>query len=459
MADLSDPVATGFRVRTLREAAGFWVPLASGISMNRLGAAFLGLAVLCPAILTLATVSDQSLRNMTALSAGTIAFTLMALNLFLAARPAGLEQALGGLDRVYRLHRVIGIAVLVLVLVHTQYKFQQLSGVLPPGTLGEIAVQIAKPAFYLLVALLLLSAIKRLPGLRLELPWGLWRFSHRLMGPIFAVLAVHQLLVLAPFTPASPIGQWLVLMSMTGLGAWLWTLFGPSLRRAAYVVDDVIRHPGATLVTASPAGRGIRAAPGQFAFVSARRSGLSEPHPFTLSRVGADRSVEFSIQPVGDFTRQLRKTLQPGDRLRLEGGYGRFTQRKAGARQVWLAGGIGITPFLAMAEGLAAAPAPADTPGPQVVLIHSARNREAAVGAERLAALARDLPGFDYHLHDSSTEGRLSAESLLARLPFAMTEAELWVCGPVALRRAMLEQLKAAGQSPARVHHEEFEFR
>jgi len=411
--------------------------------------------VLCPAILTLVAISDQSLRNMTALTAGTVAFTLMAFNLLLAARPPGLEPVLGGLDRVYRLHRAMGITILVLVLIHTQYKFQQLSGVLPPGSLGEIAVTIAKPAFYLLVALLILSALKRLPGLTLELPWNFWRLSHRLMGPIFTVLAVHQLLVLSPFSLATPIGQWLSMMSLMGILAWLSTVFAPALRRATYIVDSVTHHPAATLVTAHPAGRGIRAQPGHFAFLSARRPGLSEPHPFTLSRVVPDRSVEFAIQPVGDYTRHLRQTLQPGDRLRLEGGYGRFTQTGAGMHQVWLAGGIGITPFLAMAETLP------ETGGdaPRVVLVHSVRDAAAAVGSGRLRALAEALPCFDYHLHETSARGRLTADILLAKLPFAMRDAELWICGPVQMRRAILARLKANGQMPKRVRHEEFEFR
>ncbi len=55
--------------------------------------------------------------------------------------------------------------------------------------------------------------------------------------------------------------------------------------------------------------------------------------------------------------------LRTGTRVQVEGPYGRFDFRKGGARQIWLAGGIGITPFLAWAEshpGRFTYPAPPD---------------------------------------------------------------------------------------------------
>ena len=53
----------------------------------------------------------------------------------------------------------------------------------------------------------------------------------------------------------------------------------------------------------------------------------------------------FSIKGLGDYTRRLPKQLFPGQMVTVEGPYGRFDFRGDCPRQLWLAGGIGITPL------------------------------------------------------------------------------------------------------------------
>lgn len=409
---------------------------------------------LAPSSLVFLSAGYESARNLVALMAGTSAYSLMAFNLVLASRLPGLERVLGGLDQIYKAHKWSGIAVLGLILVHTQLKFIQLEGLVPPGSLAETAVEVAKPAFMVLVVVILISAVKRVPRVRAELPWMWWRVTHWLIVPIFLVLSFHQVFVKAPFDSTSAIRGWLYGAGLAGLGAIIWIILAPWLRKYPYEVVAVKKLAEATQVTARPLRRPVKALAGQFAFLSAARAGLREPHPFTLSRLGNGGEVEFCIQPAGDFTRRLRDLLQPGDRLRIEGGYGRFDFRRGAAQQIWLAGGIGITPFLAMAEAFAAVP-----DARSIVLIHAVRHVDLAIAGERLRAIAAAQAGFAYHLHDSTTKGRLDAEKLDAYLPFSAIEADLWYCGPKALRLAILGQWRSQGKRPRSVHFEEFEFR
>jgi len=46
------------------------------------------------------------------------------------------------------------------------------------------------------------------------------------------------------------------------------------------------------------------------------------------------------------FTHDLHTGLQAGAHARIDGGYGMFDYKSGGSRQVWIAGGIGVTPFL-----------------------------------------------------------------------------------------------------------------
>ena len=416
--------------------------------------AIIAALVLVPAALVYLAAGYESPRNLVALMAGVAAFSLMAFNLLLAARLPGAEAMLGGLDQVYRLHKWSGIAILFLVLVHTQVRFVQLEGLVPPGSLAETAVELAKPAFMLLVVLLVLSAVKRVPFTRAELPWMWWRVTHWLIIPIFLVLGFHQMFVKAPFDSMSAIRLWLNLAALLGTGAIIWIIVAPWLRKRSYEIVGVTRLEGATELRARPLRRPIGARAGQFAFLSAAQAGLREPHPFTVSHLSDSGEIGFAIQPAGDFTRRLRDTLAPGDRLRLEGGYGRFDFRRGGQYQIWLAGGIGITPFLAMAEAYAKDPGTR-----QIVLVHAVRHAGLAINADRLQDIAAAHPGFHWQLHDSAAQGRLDAGKLAEYARFPLRDAELWYCGPKGLRKALQTAWRAQGDGPRRVHYEEFEFR
>jgi predicted ferric reductase len=67
------------------------------------------------------------------------------------------------------------------------------------------------------------------------------------------------------------------------------------------------------------------------------------------------------------------------------------------------------------------------------------------------------VPGFRLHLHVSSEEGRLDAETLAAKAD--PKGASLWFCGPVQLRKSLIKGLTAIGKAPKSVHFERFEFR
>ena len=115
------------------------------------------------------------------------------------------------------------------------------------------------------------------------------------------------------------------------------------------------------------------------------------------------------------------------------------------------AGGIGITPFLALADAL-----PTDG-ADEIDLFYCVRTRDEAVGIERLEAVAQRMLRFRVHLHVSAEQGRLDAETLAATAD--PKGANFWFCGPAQLRQGLLRGLTALDKSPKSVHFERFEFR
>lgn len=172
-----------------------------------------------------------------------------------------------------------------------------------------------------------------------------------------------------------------------------------------------------------------------------------------MSRFGEDGSIQFSIRGLGDYTRKLRDLVEVGDKMTVEGGYGAFDYRRGAKQQVWLAGGIGITPFLTFADSLTSEETR------EIQMVYCVNKAEEAVGLERLRAAEERCPGFKFRLYVSKEEGRFSAQKLTELTPFDMKGAGFWFCGPAPMREAILKDLKSAGNNPKSVHFEEFEFR
>ena len=408
----------------------------------------IGIAVL----LSVPAASHTGLTTWVSLAAASAAFVAMAQNLILATRLKFLESTFGGLDQVYAHHRLLGITALLLVLTH-YFLEPNFKGIILTSGLNIAARQIGEIAFFALIFLLAISLIKRLPFTNLELPYNIWRQSHRLMGVIFCLLAFHQMFIKRPFDGTALLAQYLLVFAILGIAAFVYTQASPFLRKRPYRIKNLERTKDALLITASAIGKPIRHRPGQFAFIGFNRSGLREPHPFTIAGSRDNEELRFAIKSSGDFTSSAYQKLEIGDELKVEGGYGRFCFNPKQERQIWLAGGIGITPFLAMSDSIST------HNNVEIALIHTVTDRAQALDTDRLSAFSDQYSNFHFLLHETKESGRLDFAKLAAMAPFDLNGSALSFCGPVKLRKTIERGMAKQGKRFSRVNFEKFEFR
>jgi predicted ferric reductase len=111
-------------------------------------------------------------------------------------------------------------------------------------------------------------------------------------------------------------------------------------------------------ITLAPTGPApLPVAGGQFAYL---RVGDAHEHPFSVAGVDADGSVRLTIRALGRDTGRLYAEVREGVPATLRGPYGMFDHTLGGARQIWVAGGIGIAPFLGWLAGSGDQPARVD---------------------------------------------------------------------------------------------------
>lgn len=400
-------------------------------------------------------------RREAILFSGVLSFTLMAWLMLLAMRPAWLEQRMGGLDRLYRMHRLAGYWAIGLGFAHYLLELAGplLDMLVPhPGKGPKVerlfeawrdsAKDLGEWSIWLLGLLLVLTLWQRFP-------YHLWRYAHRLLAPLFLLFTFHGV-VLAPDNYwRQPLGLLIAASALLGSICALYSLtrrIGQSRRHTGQIVamralaDDVLE------ITCQLQGH-WRHQPGQFAFIDF--GGAEGAHPFTLSAADTGNAcVRVAIKALGDHTRHLQHTLQVGQAVQVEGPYGAFTLPSAQLpNQHWIAAGIGVTPFLAWLEALQGQPERA----PQATLHYCVRNPAEDLFGQRLAQLCSGLPSIRLQVHYSDLQGPLDGSTLLSEHPQGWPH--LWFCGPQGLAEHLRRGLRQAGMPLAQFHQEAFRMR
>jgi predicted ferric reductase len=405
-------------------------------------------------------------RNQLISLTGVIALSLMTLAVMLALRFAWLDRRIG-LDKMYRLHKWVGIFAAIFSLLHWLIRqvprWMVASGMVAnPGdrvtgdyrqiekilyATGQTA---GEYAFYAMAVLIVVALLKRIP-------YRFFRQTHRFVPAVFILLAYHgataQLRARWLTTPA---GYIVIALAVAGIGVAMVALsrrIGRSLRTKA-IVAAVEVQGCVTSIVVDARDAAMRHAPGQFAFV--RFAHDKEPHPFTIASACPDgRSVRFAIKALGDYTDTLAAHVKVGQMVEMEGPYGRFTFESTKKRQVWIAAGIGITPFISRLEQLAGNPASRSTQ-PIDFWYCTASEADGAFPTDLDWLCSRS--GVTLHRIVTTKSEKLSAENIRAVLgDFA--EVSVWFCGPAPFGLDLSGQLWNAGLSENDFHQEEFQLR
>ena len=375
---------------------------------------------------------------------GMTAIIAMAISQFIATRWPGVETLFGSLDQSYRLHKWLGLWALAASFLHDTID-ADMRGLGVESALNEAAETAGEISLY---GLLILVAIT----VATFIPYHLWKFTHRFIGVFFILSAFHYLFILKPFSNGDPLGLYMGVVCVVGLIAYAYTSAPRGFRPSRdYEVTHLDSQGDALAVELTAKGKPIKHRAGQFAFISFPDIGLSEPHPFTLSASPSDEGkLRMTIAPLGDYTIRLMSRMRLGAAARVEGPFGHFGG--VHGEQIWVAAGIGITPFAALAGSLQEGEG-------QVTLIYSIRDKTKAAHLVELQKIADANANFTLVLRETATEGRLGPDHVTEIAGGDLRGKTVLYCGPVALRDALWSGLKSKGLTARRFRYELFEIR
>ncbi|EAB8796178.1 iron reductase [Salmonella enterica subsp. enterica] len=385
------------------------------------------------------------LRKEFILFSGVVAWLFMTLAMVLSLRLPVLESITGGLDKGFILHKWAGIITLTTGLLHwmmkvvpkwlaqqgwitPQQKIRHMAGTAPEWSieLASTGQTIAEWAIYILIILCIISLSKKVP-------YHLFRYIHKIFPMIYLSMTFHTLTILSKTSWwSSP--SLLIILLLAGIGTVsafisLFQLIGKKRKILATVIRAECR--GDTIDITLQSEKPLHYRSGQFAFV--RFGNNPEQHPYTIASSPVNPlKLRFVIKALGDDTRHLVETLTPGVKAEVEGPYGCFDFECGLERQIWVAGGIGITPFLSRLTTLAQQGG-AETP---TELWYCGRQEPSRELTELCSKAKVRL-----HTVDTRNHERLNSGILLQTIS-PDEKAGVWFCGPASFRRILHRDMK-----------------
>ena len=163
--------------------------------------------------------------------------------------------------------------------------------------------------------------------------------------------------------------------------------------------------------------------------------------------------MRLTVRALGRDTRRLYADLRDGLPATLNGPYGMFDHTLGGTRQIWIAAGIGVAPFLGWVNG-----ADRDIK-PRTDLFYCTPSAADAPFLPELTAAARRQPGLRLHSVHSRGEGRLTVAKIQAAAGPLTPQTHVFLCGPAAMVQNLSIDLRHHGIPRDRLHSEHFAFR
>lgn len=391
---------------------------------------------------------------------GILVWVLLTLCMVISARMSWINEVMGGLDKAYGIHKAAGITAILALLSHwcisnMLHWFVDFGWIiLSPRPAGQgaswvriLAKEAGNWSLYGFVILVAVALVKMLP-------YQWFRIAHRLFPLAYIVGGVHSVLILSAEWWRTPAAYLVVLLSIAGSYAGLLSIMrkiGSAKIFSATVASIEKRLDNALDIKLNVSDEKVLAfIPGQFAFIDfGRQDGL---HPFTIAGI-TSQSMRVIVKGLGDYTRELGTWLHEGDTVRIEGPYGCFDFKSEQSRQVWIAGGIGVTPFLAQLNNLIE---DKKNNSQTIIMWYCAKSIDDEFLNE-LTGLC-EKAGVQLHCVISAEGQRLNADMIHKEMK-GLTDCSVWFCGPESFAKAMKKQLISLGLAKSRFHAERFNMR
>jgi predicted ferric reductase len=381
-----------------------------------------------------------------------IGLIYMMISLILSTRRRFVEDMVGGLDKAYEMHHLVGSLAFILLINHplllaikalpqaslvSQYLFL---GNYLPYNLGIIGI------YFMILAFIFMVFVK--------LPYHIWLRTHQLLGFAGIIGSVHAFLITSDISAFFPLRLWMIMWMVLGSISFLYIFIYYKWIASVYVyeVSKIDRALDVINVSAKPINRKISFVPGQFAYIGFDNKNIGgEQHPFSFSSAPQEDEIRFSIKMLGDYTVKL-PLLKKGDKMYVKGPYGKFGDVYINGKRplVWIIGGIGVTPFLSMLRNEKQL-----LEERSIALFYCFSSQDEGIFSDEINRLADNKKMIEVHEWCSTERGRFSVPKILEILE-KYDNYDVQICGPGPMMESLKQQFEEIGVNNERIIFEKF---
>lgn len=419
---------------------------------KRLGMGLILSSFIMTWILWLVITPTRNISSMSEYSQLIAAFALVSFGLinFISTRHKVLDYLFNGLDKSYLYHKYLSISALILVIIHNitieiGKGIERAQGIPIPR---DPYAMYGAFSMYLFIINILIALIAK------KLNYERWKMIHKFMiiPYAFGIYHYYGSATYAVFS-IEPFSLWLNIINFIGILSIIYSIFfyeKVSFKYKFKVKKLEIVANGTLEITGASLGNNMEFKPGQFAFIKITGTDNKfSSHPFTISQAPKNGEIQFTIKVLGDDTSVLLNTLKVNDEFAVSGPHGKFDYKTGLKNQIWIAGGIGVTPFRSFSQ----ANIPKDF---SVDFFYAYNNEEEGAYAAELKSLTND--NLRIHLYNAKEKGFLSAE-VVCKYVNTKDKFDIYFCGPKPMRDALIKQFKNSNINIRNFHFEHFQFK
>jgi len=400
---------------------------------------------------------------------GICSYVFFVNQFIITARPKFIEKNFG-MDKMYRFHMIMPLVAFILGFIHKQIK-ENYFGESFQTSLGD-ATLIIFAAIIVVSSLLMINKlffkIKIVDDVRNVLKKNL-KLKHEFLVTVHNITLIGVCILLVHILLSSSIKSniplEITLMSYFVIALSMY-FYHKVLKRIIakskeYTISDIVVECDniITLKFKPKNHKLFNYKPGQFLYVKLYNKEIpKDEHPFTISSSPTELdSVSVTVKQLGDFTNSLVKA-KVGDKAYVDGSFGSFTHLDLPKdnKMCFIAGGIGITPFLSMLRYLNI-----KEKDRQVILLWGVRDSSELICNEELASIESNMknltiiPVLSSDKSYNGEQGFVDA-ARVKRLLNNDFDYDFFICGPPIMLEKVVGDLKSFNIDPHKIHFERF---